>query len=62
MGKATHIRIKTKTKVVVDRFEGGVLVVKNLKGKILGSYEQKDMPTFTKRYKSLRAKGDAGRD
>lgn len=62
MGKATHIRIKTKTKVVVERFEGNVLVVKNMKGKILGSYDRGTMSKFTERYKSMRAKGDAGRD
>lgn len=54
--KATHIRLKNKAKVYVERFEGGVLVVRNMKGKVLGSYERKDMAKFSKRYRSLIAK------
>jgi len=49
----THVRIKTETKVNVERYEGGVLVVRNLKGKILGSYEREQMKKFHERYRSL---------
>jgi len=61
MTQATHTRIKTKTKVIVERFEGNVLVVKNLKGKILGSYDRTSMDKFNDRYKTLAKTGDAGR-
>lgn len=61
MAKATHIRKKTKTKVVVERFEGGVLVVKSMAGKILGSYDHKSMAKFNDRYTTLAKTGDAGR-
>lgn len=54
--KPTHIRLKTGQKVFVTRHMGNVLVVKNLKGKVLGSYEPATMGTFNKRYKSLLGK------
>jgi len=61
MTKPTHIRIKTQTKVMVERFEGNVLVVKNMQGKILGSYDRTAMDKFNDRYKTLAKTGDAGR-
>ena len=51
--KATHVRIATKTKVSVERHEGHILVVRNMKGKILGSYTKAEMKTFNERYSSL---------
>lgn len=53
--KPTHIRIKTGEKVFVTRHHD-VVVVKNTKGKVLGSYERKDMAKFQKRYKSMVAR------
>jgi len=53
---ATHIRLKNKVKVEVERFEGGTLVVKNMRGKVLGSYGPKDMKKFHARYESLVAR------
>lgn len=49
--KPTHIRIKTGERVFVERHHT-VIVVKSMNGKILGSYDQKDMAKFQKRYKS----------
>ncbi len=62
MGKPTHMRRRTKTKVTVERFEGGIIVVKNMKGKVLSSYDRESMAKFYSRYKSLVARGDAGRE
>ena len=58
MGKnnATHIRLKTKKKVIVERYEGNILVVKSLKGKVIASYTRESMQLFNKRYKSLAIK------
>lgn len=53
MSKATHIRLKNKVKVQVERYEGGTIVVRNMKGKVLGSYERTQMNKFHERYKSL---------
>jgi len=53
---ATHIRRKNKVKVAVERFEGNVLVVRNLKGKVLGSYgpdQEFEMKKFYQRYESI---------
>ena len=55
--KATHIRMKTNTKVFVERHEGNILVVRNLKGKILGSYTKQQMKHFNERYASLAVAG-----
>lgn len=54
--KPTHIRLKTGQKVNVTRHQGNVLVVKNMKGKVLGSYDPATMDKFSKRYKSLLGK------
>ncbi len=54
--KATHLRLKNKKKVNVERHEGGVLVVRNLHGKVIGTYERKYMGKFNKRYRSLTTK------
>ena len=59
--KPTHIRNKTGEEVFVERHQGGVMVVKNLHGKVLGSYEIADMPKFVKRYKSLNKSGSPKR-
>lgn len=60
MSKATHIRLKNKVKVRVERYEGGTLVVRNMRGKVLGSYESTDMKKFQERYKSLLANKHRG--
>jgi len=54
--KPTHLRLKTNKQVYVERHEGGVVVVTNKKGKVVGSYRREDMGKFHKRYKSLVAK------
>ncbi len=54
---ATHMRIRNKVKVNVERHEGGTLVVRNMRGKVLGSYTREQLQTFNKRYKSLAVKG-----
>jgi len=51
----THLRLKTGKKVTVARHEGGILVVKNMRGRVIGSYGPEDMGKFYKRYKSLLA-------
>lgn len=56
MAQATHIRLKNKVKVYVERFEGGTLVVRNMRGKVLGTYEKTEMNKFQQRYESLRAR------
>ncbi len=53
-GEPTHIRLKTNTKVFVERFEGNVIVVKNLKDNVVGSYEGHEMGKFHKRYKPIK--------
>lgn len=58
--KPTHIRLKTNEKVFVERYQGNIIVVKNTSGRVLGSYEHKDMPKFNKRYKSLVANKQRG--
>lgn len=55
--RATHKSIKTGNFVVVESYEGGILVVKNMKGKVLGSYNRIDMKSFYAKYVSTRAKG-----
>lgn len=60
MAKATHERLKNNVKVNVERHEGGILVVRNMRGKFIGSYERKDMKKFHERYKSLVAKTQRG--
>lgn len=59
--KPTHIRNKTGEEVFVERHQGGVMVVRNKHGKVLGSYELSEMPKFVKRYKSLTKPGTAKR-
>lgn len=58
--KPTHLRLKTGEKVFVERFQGNIVVVKNMSGRVLGSYEPTDMPKFAKRYKSLVANKQKG--
>jgi len=57
MAKPTHKRLKNGVKVVVERYEGNILVVRNKRGKVLGSYgpEPERLALFRKRYLSLRA-------
>jgi len=55
--KATHIRKKNKAKVFVERYEGNVLVVKNMRGKVLGSYgpmQEHEMKKFFERYEPIK--------
>jgi len=57
--KATHIRKKNNVKVAVERFEGNILVVRNLRGKVLGSYgkdQQFEMKKFFERYEPAKPK------
>ena len=54
LSKPTHVRLRTGSKVIVSR-EYDVVIVRSLKGKVLGSYAKKDMGTFNQRYKSLNA-------
>ena len=56
--KATHIRLKNNKKVVVERHEGPIFVVKSKQGKHIGSYgpEQDSIRKFYQRYDSLNAK------
>lgn len=59
MAKPTHRSKKTGREVLVDRLEGNTIVVKNKRGKFLGSYTKSEMKKFNDRYESLRAgKGD----
>ena len=53
---ATHIRNKTGKDVIVER-QYGTLIVRNLSGKFIGSYERGDMAKFYKRYTSKVIKG-----
>lgn len=53
--RATHKSNKTGKNVIVERFEGGILVVSSMKGKVLGSYKRTDMKKFYTKYVSLRA-------
>ena len=52
--KPTHIRKKTGNKVYVERYEGGIIVVKSMRGKVIGSYERDQMSLFYKRYESIK--------
>jgi hypothetical protein len=52
MKKATHIRLKTKKNVCVERY-GNTLVVYSMNGTVKGSYESTQLNIFYKRYKSL---------
>lgn len=52
--KATHKSKKTGNKVFVERFEGNIIVVKSVKGKVLGSYNKSQMAKFNEKYESLR--------
>ena len=57
--KATHIRKKNNVKVFVERYEGNVLVVKNMRGKVLGSYgpmQDNPMKKFYERYEPVTPK------
>lgn len=56
MTKATHKSKKTGKGVVVKRFEGGILVVYNILGKPLNSYERDETKKFHAKYESLVAK------
>lgn len=51
-GKATHIRLKSGSKVNVERIQG-TLVVRSMKGAVIGSYGPDDMAKFHKRYQTL---------
>lgn len=51
---ATHKRVKTGEKVIVTR-EYDILIVRNMRGKVLGSYDGTQVATFHKRYKKLEA-------
>lgn len=53
--RTTHIRVKNNKEVMVERIEGDIFVVKNLKGGVIGSYNRKQRASFNKRYKSIRA-------
>lgn len=53
MAKETHISKKTGNKVIVERYENNVLIVKNRKGKFLRKYERKDMSVFNKKYEAI---------
>lgn len=53
---ATHQRLKTGEQVVVTR-EYDILIVRNLRGKVIGSYERTEMATFHKRYTKITVKG-----
>jgi len=58
--KATHIRKKNNVKVIVERYEGNILVVKNMKGKVLGSYgpdQMHPMKKFFERYEPVTKRG-----
>jgi len=48
--KPTHKSKKTGKKVFVERIEGNLIVVRSMKGKVLGAYEKKDMSRFNDRY------------
>lgn len=55
--KATHIRNKNNQEVVVERFEGNVLVVKTKKGTVIGAYgngQQFTIRQFHQRYKPIK--------
>lgn len=52
---ATHKSKKTGNKVIVERYEGGILVVTSMKGKVLGSFQRTEMNKFYLKYTSLRA-------
>lgn len=54
--KATHTRNKTKESVIVTR-EYNIVVVRNMRGKVIGSYEPVDMAKFYKRYTKITVKG-----
>ena len=58
MAKATHIRLKNDKKVVVERHEGPIFVVKSKQGKHIGSYgpDQDSIMQFYLRYESIKAK------
>lgn len=53
--RATHKSNKTGNPVIVEKYEGGILVVKTMSGKVLGSYERTEMQKFYKKYTSTRA-------
>lgn len=53
---ATHKRLKTGEQVIVSR-EYDIVIVRNLRGKVLGSYERTKMATFYKRYEKITVKG-----
>lgn len=53
MTRATHENRNSGKKVIVERYEGNIVVVKNLKGKALKTYNKKDMKSFNERYMSL---------
>ena len=52
----THVRLKTGKKVIVERHDGNILVVKATNGKFIYSYDLSSMDKFRRRYKSLRGK------
>ena len=54
--RPTHVRLKTNTEVIVERYEGNTVVVKNRRGKVIGVYDKDRMSLFYKRYKSLVAR------
>lgn len=54
MATATHTNKISGKKVIVKRFEGNIIVVYNLKGKALKTYEKSGMANFYAKYDSLR--------
>ena len=59
MAKATHIRLKNDKKVVVERHEGPIFVVKSKNGgKVYGSYgpDPDELRQFYLKYESIKAK------
>ena len=54
--RATHITVKGNKKRVVQRERdetGTVFIVRNMTGKVMGTYNKKDMNKFNKKYVSL---------
>ena len=53
---ATHKRLKTGEQVIVTR-EYDIVVVRNLRGTVIGSYAPTEMAKFHKRYEKIVIKG-----
>jgi hypothetical protein len=54
--RSTHKSIKTGKPVIVEKYEGGTLVVTSMTGKVLGSYAITEKKAFYEKYVSTRAK------